>query len=339
MDTTKKTKMDPFYWSILKNWILVNQKDIVMDVFDIRMECIWLNKNITIAKSPIKWNNWIQKDIITIHDIIDENGKFLSIEEMNRTFNFNCNVLQYNQLKDAIPKEWRSKLKTMKVPKNTIQRDENLYIRINKQILPTNLITNKEVYWEIVKNKQLPHVTKVKWEQELNIHPNSWSYIFQNALLIRDTKIRSFQYKLTLNLTPCNLYLYRINRSNTYTCNFCQNIDNITHYFYNCNETKQFWNSFQTWWNGMEQSEINIDISTPMFGIKSKNDKFNKLNACLQMARWHIYIEKLNIHEPSLYKLLCLLRYKIRIEKIISLRNNVMNKFDKLWGEIEEQIE
>jgi hypothetical protein len=27
LDTTKKTKMDPFYWSILKNWILVNQKD------------------------------------------------------------------------------------------------------------------------------------------------------------------------------------------------------------------------------------------------------------------------------------------------------------------------
>jgi hypothetical protein len=105
-------------------------------------------------------------------------------------------VLQYNQLKDAIPKEWRTKLKTMKVSKNTIQRDENLYIHINKQILPTNLITNKEVYWKIVKNKQLPHVTKVKWEQELNIHPDSWSYIFQNSLLIRDTKIRSFQYKL-----------------------------------------------------------------------------------------------------------------------------------------------
>jgi hypothetical protein len=89
----------------------------------------------------------------------------------------------------------------------------------------------------------------------------------------------------------------------------------------------------------MEKSEISIDISTAMFGIKSKNDKFNKINACLQMARWHIYIEKLNTHEPSLYKCLCLLRYKIRIEKIISLRNNVMNKFDKLWGEIEEQIE
>jgi hypothetical protein len=101
---------------------------------------------------------------------------------------------------------------------------------MNKQTLPINLITNKEIYWHFVKQIQLPHVTKIKWEQELDIHPNSWSYVFQNILLIRDTKIRSFQYKLILNLIPCNLYLYRINRSNTYNCNFCHNIDNITHY-------------------------------------------------------------------------------------------------------------
>jgi hypothetical protein len=248
-------------------------------------------------------------------------------------------VLQYNQLKDAVPKEWRTKLKTMKVPKNAIERDENLYLQINKQNLPINLISNKEIYWKIVNSIQIPHVTKTKWEQELKINPNSWSYIFQNALLLRDTKIRSFQYKIALNLIPCNLYLYKINRSNTYNCNFCNKIDNITHYFYHCNETKQFWNSLQNWWNKMEHAEVILDIATAMFGIKSKSDKFNKLNACLQIARWHIYTEKLNIHEPSLYKFLCILRYKIKIEKIISLRNNTMGKFEKLWGELEEHIE
>jgi hypothetical protein len=34
-----------------------------------------------------------------------------------------------------------------------------------------------------------------------------------------------------------------------------------------------------------------------------------------------------------------MLKYKIKIEKIISSKNNNMSKFDKLWGEIEEYIE
>ena len=142
-----------------------------------------------------------------------------------------------------------------------------------------------------------------------------------------------------MNLIPCNLCLYRINISNSLNCNYCPNIDNITHYFCNCNGTKQFWKSFQMWWNRMENDNVVIDKSMAILGIKTKNEKFNKLNACLQIARWHLYTEKLNTHEPSLYKFLCHLRQKIKIEKIISLRNNTTSKFDKLWGEIEELIE
>jgi hypothetical protein len=139
IDIKKKTKMDPFYWSILKNWTVANKKKSDMDVFDVRTECLWMNKDIKIAKAPFKWKNWIEKDIITIHDIVNDEGSFLTVQEINRQFDFTCNVLQYNQIKDAIPKEWRNKLKTMNVPKNTLQRDENLYIQMSKQTLPINL--------------------------------------------------------------------------------------------------------------------------------------------------------------------------------------------------------
>jgi hypothetical protein len=59
----------------------------------------------------------------------------------------------------------------------------------------------------------------------------------------------------------------------------------------------------------------------------------------VQIARWYIYIEKLNQEEPSLYKFLCHLRYKIKIEKLIYLRNNQSAPFELLWGDIETYIE
>jgi hypothetical protein len=247
--------------------------------------------------------------------------------------------MQYNSLKDAIPKEWREKLKTEEVYKEMIADNDALYVELNKQNIQVNYISNKEIYWKIIKQIQIPHVTKDKWETELNIDSECWTYYFQNPILIRDTKIRSFQYKLIFNLIPCNLYLYRIGKANSFKCNFCQEIDNISHYFYNCNSTKQFWSGVQNWWNTMEEDEITIDKLTALMGIRSKRSKFDKLNVCLQMARWHIYIEKLNGKEPFLYKLLCMLKYKIKIEKLICLRSNNIRKFNKIWGEIEEYIE
>jgi hypothetical protein len=227
----------------------------------------------------------------------------------------------------------------MKVCKDMIESNEPLYIELNKQNIPINYTVNKEIYWKIIKKIQIPHVTKDKWETELGVDADSWSYYFQIPLIIRDTKIRSFQYKLIFNLIPCNLYLFKIGKSNTHNCNYCQNIDNIIHYFYSCENTKRFWDSFKNWWNRMENDTINIDKLTAILGIKCKSHKYDKINACLQLARWHIYIEKLNLHEPALYKFLCMLKYKIKIEKIISLKNNTMSKFDELWGEIEEHIE
>jgi hypothetical protein len=347
LDTTQnKTKLNEFYWEILKAWVDTNRLEFKdMSVFDIRSQCLWMNKHIKVAKLELNWKNWIQHNIFTIHDIVDNEGKFLTPHELNRIFNSNCNVMQYNQLKDAIPKEWREKIKTMKVPRNVFEHEEELYMLINKQHMPLTLITNKDVYWKLVKKIQLPHITKEKWENELNLNSKDWTYYFQNIKIIRDTKIRSFQYKLIFNLVPCNLYLYRIGKSNTFNCNYCAKIDNITHFFYNCNGTKLFWNGIQNWWNTMkkeinnEHEDIIINKSMAILGIKTRKEELYKLNAILQMARWHIYIEKLNNQEPSLYKFLCLLRYKIKIEKIICLRSNILNNFNLLWREIEDHIE
>jgi hypothetical protein len=347
LDTSEnKLKINEFYWEILKSWININRIELEdMTVFDIRDQCLWMNKYIKVEKKEINWKNWTQHNITTIHDIVDNEGKFITINDLNRNFHSTCNIMQYNQLKDAIPKEWREKLKTMKVPRNIFQENEELYMRINKQNMPINLITNKDIYWKIIKKIQLPHITKEKWENELNLNAKDWAYYFQIIKIIRDTKIRSFQYKLIFNLVPCNLYLYKIGRSDTFTCNFCTKVDNNIHYFYNCNGTKLFWNGVQNWWNNMkkennnEHEYITINKSMAILGIKTRKEELYNFNAILQISRWHIYVEKLNNQEPSLYKFLCTLKQKIKIEKIICLRNNTMNKFNLLWREIEEHID
>ncbi len=55
------------------------------------------------------WQMWYQKDIFLIHDLLDSNGNFLSLEDLERKYKINVNFLQYYQLISAIPKWLKDK--------------------------------------------------------------------------------------------------------------------------------------------------------------------------------------------------------------------------------------
>ena len=111
-----------------------------------------------------------------------------------------------------------------------------------------------------------------------------------------------------------------------------------THYIYNCNEVTQFWNTFERWWNNMTNEMIKTDKKIVILGDFTSTNQNTRLNACILIAKWFIYVEKLNNNRIFFYKFLCRIKYKIRIEKVIYTRKNNMTKFLELWGQIEEYI-
>jgi hypothetical protein len=201
------------------------------------------------------------------------------------------------------------------------------------------MTTNKLIYWELIKKIQITPIIKDKWKLEFGLTEDNWENIFNVAKVIRDTKIRTFQYKLIFRLTPCNLYLFKIGKIDSHTCHYCNLVDNLGHHFYDCQETKNFWNALQNWWNSMEGEQITLNKEQAIIGTDQGIILEDKLGACLQLARWHIYCEKLNIKSPSLYKYLCMLKYKIKIEKSICLGNNQTALFEKRWQEIEGHLD
>jgi hypothetical protein len=334
-----RTNISPFYWNIIKEWtnVIKIQPD-NMDVFDIRRQRLWQNKYIQINKQEVKWKNWLDQGIHIIHDLVTQQGDFLSLAEIETKYNLKGNFLTYNSLKDAIPKTWRVKLKTINVAENAINNQELPYIEINKKKVNLQMITNKLIYWKLVNEICVQPVTKDKWIKELKLDKDKWDSYFEIPKIIRDTKIRAFQYKVLFNLTPCNLYLFTIKRRVNFTCNFCNAIDNIIHYFFTCNETALFWSSLEKWWNNMENDNLKIDKTMAMLGVLEGKD-IDKLNAVLLLARWYIYSEKQNAHNPFLYKFLCQLKYKIKIERMICSRSGSLDFFNKIWAEIEENLE
>jgi hypothetical protein len=182
---------------------------------------MWLNEKIKVNNKQIKWNAWQSKGINIIHDILKPSGEFLLPQEINDKYQIKCDIMMYNRLKDAIPGEWRKLLKTIKIPSEAINFKEQIHLNINKIPKNLNTVTNKDIYWIFINMKKEKPIIIEKYKYELGIDENKWKQIFTIPRVIRDTKIRTFQYKLLYKLTPCNNYFKKIKKSATDKCNWC----------------------------------------------------------------------------------------------------------------------
>jgi hypothetical protein len=209
-----KEKIDDFpdfYWQIIKCW---NELKTITEETEspltIRRECIWLNKNIPLTKINIDWRKWSEKGINLIHHILDENGKFLSVAQLEVKYDLKVDFLKYNALKNTFPPSWRKILKTMKITENAIHFNEQVYLKVGKTNKPISQVTNKEVYWIFVKKIQIDPIILTRLKEYIDPLYECIEDIFTIPMVIRDTKIRAFQYKLLYNLIPCNQYLKQI---------------------------------------------------------------------------------------------------------------------------------
>jgi hypothetical protein len=324
---------------MIKDWNEVKSITELIDTpIDVRRQCIWLNENIRIKNEPFIWNIWREKGINSIHDILDSAGNFISPVVFEQKYNFKCDVMKFNALKDSIPKEWRTLVKTMKIPIDATNFKEDPHINIGKVAKNIKLIKNKEIYWIFVNDIRLESIVTGKLQRELNITEENCKKVFKMPRVVSNTKIRAFQYKLLYKLIPCNVYLKQITKSDTDKCTWCQETDDIAHYFAKCRHLTPYWNSLATWCQNLMEEEINFTVEDVLLGILEKGTKYNVINAILLIAKWRIYKDKLNSTDTFFYKFLCELKYYINIEKTIALKNNKLPNYNKMWLKVEELI-
>ena len=63
---------------------------------------LWNNQNITIDGNPVFWKSWFDSSILFVHDVLNSEGNFLSLEEFQSKFRIKIDFLQYFQLLSAI---------------------------------------------------------------------------------------------------------------------------------------------------------------------------------------------------------------------------------------------
>ena len=198
-----KRKCPPFYRQLFVYWNEIHGIEPVT-VNEILNEQLWFNSRILVDGKPVFYQNWSDKGICTLHDIVNEQGFLLPLEGIERKFGIHIkNVMQYNSLIAAVPSKW---VKCLKNHNTTFSKIEVTSVKIKKIYKPVQKVKCKEFYWQCINSiSEVPSVL-YKWEEHYFFYDFDWKAIFQLPFNVaRETKLQSFQYQIINMFVPCGV--------------------------------------------------------------------------------------------------------------------------------------
>ncbi len=321
-----------FYHQIFYAWKCLDNKPLD-SVWSIRRQFLMYNKHITVNKSYLddRYVKWYEAGLKQVHDLLDMNGNFLPSHMLEIEYNVKIDIMMLNSVISAIPKQWKTILKEMKVSKNAIASEENIYVNFIAKDKPLCLIKNKQIYNAFVKSIATAPISIHSWEREFEEHDFSWNVIFMLPYeTTRETKLQSFQYKLLLRIYPCNMWVSKWKESVTSNCTLCDEADSLQHFFADCNVCKLFWLSLTQWWNEKTGAGCELQLTDILFGLLKQN--MYDINLLILKGKYYIakqkYLQKNIIFKSFLNGI----KYDLNVEKYICTKNNTMPVFTKKYG-------
>ena len=328
-----------FYHQVFYAWAEVKELSSLTNVNDcwsIRREYISYNKNLMVGGDYYNsyWGNDLHNaDIKIIHDICKDDGSFLTKIEIENKYHTHLCDMAYNSLICAIPKLWKTLLKKQKIPENAISSNESITLSMRKTVKPLASIVNRELYTIYSDQNKIEPNCKKQWAPIFDISDTEWKSYFEIAKADRNAKIKSFQFKIIHNIFPCNKTVSHWNESVHSNCYFCNDVEDLCHYFYNCPCTRQFWDSLQTWINNIGINHT-FSCQSVLLGVISKVSAAEALNFTILQAKWYIYRKKMDQCLLKLPEFLQTLKYRLEAEKRIYIKSKRLSVFKEIFSHI-----
>ena len=272
------------------------------------------NKDILIDRKPFCYNAWIEKGIMSVHDLMDQDGKLLSFQMFQERYGIKTNFLSYLQVLSAIPKHIILKTRSAQIKHTFLP--ENTQFQLSPSVtIDLTKLKCKDYYWLFISGTKTVPVGPTKWEKELSVGNINWEQKFmQIGKTCRENKLREFNFKLIhrIVVTRKELCIYGIENSNK--CIYCDEPDSILHTFVNCPKTRYFINGVTSWFNRVHNCRLKPSLIEELFGITSSNDACTsyslKFNQCLLFAKYYLYHQKLNSKSCNLTEFISKLNWK-----------------------------
>lgn len=248
----------------------------------------------------------------------------MSHEELSNRNNITVSFLQILQIRSSLPFNWRRLLTNPATPNLAIKP---LIKDTENTILDISSLSSKKLYSILICRKRQGVAAQRKWDLEfpppvgvpvMDYWETNYKTPFRS---IRETKLQAFQFKLLHRILPCGKYLKSIRVKDTDLCQYCGNVDTLTHFFFSC---PRIWSAQQ----------INIQLGNTaiqhfMLGIPHEHPQAKISIYIILVAKFYTFRQKL-YHDSNLNLTAFLydLRSKLKTEKYICTLENKADKFN-----------
>ncbi len=225
-------KLSNFHKQALDSWKLIFKHHFSPHI-------IWNNRYVLSARKSVFFPDWFSKGIVFISDLISNSGDFYTYVDFLNKYGINASKRDYTILTNSIPPKLLFLIKSYKIYCNLCLIIPRLFIQgVN---IMDNKCTNKFLRNFVTANNASSFKAYRKW---LALYPNvnfQKVWTVPNKFLFNN-KIKEVHFKIIHHYYPCNKYLSTFIQNLSPLCSFCQEEEeSLSHLFYFCPYTKQFW--------------------------------------------------------------------------------------------------
>ena len=267
------------------------------------------------------WERWVAAGILKIKDILNDNGEFIDANTITFKYGIRVNFLEVLQIRQSIPYAWRNVLYSVEPSENY---NELFYVE-NGKPKALSKSYSKMIYWYFINKKPKTLNCIYKWQEKYpTLSDDCWAKIFKNSFRItKETKLQSLQYKIIHRVIMCKKKLNEMRILDSPLCVYCQENDDLSHFFINCPYVKEFWLAIFNWISTIYETQINIQDIEIIFGLQENDEYKEVLNFIILIAKHFIYRNRINdIHILNLQSFKADLRYRLKIQHIIYSKVN-----------------
>ena len=325
--TVIKDLHNPFWKHILESWVLYMHSFKTDNLVRIIYSPLWGNSKISVNANFII-NEWFNKGIRNIMDLIDENGLFYNFQNLQERYNIHGTYLDYLHLMQNIPRLWRDTIEE--------NREKNVLYRYNVQIncYVFKLLRKKKGCRDIYDTLISANDVSVPnyWTTEIgDVSNDEWKRFSKNLIYIQEIKLRDFQYKINNRILVTNTFLYKIKKKDSNRCSYCnQEPETITHLLFHCKNVLDFWNTLKTWLQRTTNITLQIDLKKIIFSYPAQP----LVSYFITAAKYFVYKSKFFTKNLSIKSFENFLKQKFLNEMYIAKINKTYDKFLGKWSSL-----
>lgn len=292
-------KVSNFHKQVLLFWKMMFTHN-----FSPHNSTLWNNRVVIINRKSLFKSDWYSQGIFFIHDLLDDNGFFLSYIDFISKYKVKITLKGYNKVCNAIP---TGLLRTIQSSFSDLLSRPVVSLPSLK-ICNVDLLdykcNNKLIYKELKRIITGDYKCYFLGDVETSVRDKAFTRYMAYPVA---PKVKETHYKIMFRIYPVSDFIQKRFHFDVDPCGFCSSFpETLDHLFFYCEVSSKFWFDIHSWLSVKMKTVSPITQQDVLFFKCDLNSSFSDVvNFVLLMGKYHIHTCKWKKCKPSFNIFLC----------------------------------